>query len=291
MGDSTSAMGDSTGSRSAAAEQLELLEPHAVLQVGTQPWLIAAELASGDRRVVAVECNRPPRREHQISSIEFVRAPPQAIQLDRRFDLVIVGDLAEHNEADTRAVLHASVQHCAPGGHIALLWEHVHPAEQVQGFGLELLDDHVFDSGGMSILRRPTRFTVHDLVFEARATISRISPDELFRQLRSQQPPLVLDTRTHTDRSRFGVIEPSVHVPRTVLEWHLDPANGYLHPSVTSFDEPIVVVCNGGYSSSLAAANLVRLGFTTVADLIGGQAAWIQAGLPVGRPDHSHLDY
>ncbi len=106
------------------------------------------------------------------------------------------------------------------------------------------------------------------------------------RLLESDTAPHVLDTRTHTDRHRSGVIPGSMHVPRTVLEWHLDPSNGYRHPAAISFDEPIVVVCNGGYSSSLAAANLVDLGFEDVSDLIGGHRAWLAARPPrrTGRP-------
>jgi rhodanese-related sulfurtransferase len=50
------------------------------------------------------------------------------------------------------------------------------------------------------------------------------------------------------------------------------------------------VVCNGGYSSSLAAASLVRLGFTAVSDLVGGVHAWNRAGLPLTSADHSFLD-
>ena len=91
-------------------------------------------------------------------------------------------------------------------------------------------------------------------------------------------------------RARFGVIAGSIHVPRTVVEWHLDPANGYRHPAVTSFDQSLVLVCNGGYSSSLAAASLLDLGFTDVGDLVGGIRAWVGAGLDVVEPDHSHLD-
>ena len=86
------------------------------------------------------------------------------------------------------------------------------------------------------------------------------------------------------------MIEGSVHIPRTVLEWHLDPANGYRHVDAQSFDQAIVVVCNGGYSSALGAASLRRLGFTDVGDLVGGMRAWAHVGLAVVAPDHSHLD-
>jgi rhodanese-related sulfurtransferase len=121
--------------------------------------------------------------------------------------------------------------------------------------------------------------------------IQRIDPDRLCCELGSDTPPTILDTRTPTDRERFGVIPGSVHIPRTILEWSLDPANGYRHAAVTSMDQPLVVVCNGGYSSSLAAANLVTLGFTNVSDLIGGHHAWLRAGLPIQPPDHWSLDF
>ena len=83
---------------------------------------------------------------------------------------------------------------------------------------------------------------------------------------------VVLDTRTPTDRDRFGVIAGSVHAPRTVLEWAVDPASGYHHPAVRGFDQRLVVVCHEGYSSSLAAQSLRRLGFHRATDLVGGVA-------------------
>jgi rhodanese-related sulfurtransferase len=114
------------------------------------------------------------------------------------------------------------------------------------------VDSQPLGSALLSVFGRGPRTTVHDLLLEA--------------------------------------IPGSVHVSRTVVEWNIDPANGYLHPAMQSFDQPVVVVCNGGYSSSLATANLVRIGFTWVADLIGGHTAWCAAGLTVNLPDHSHLD-
>lgn len=216
------------------------------------------------------------------------------LQLLRRFDLVIVGAklLAGSDDGHRRALMHAALQHVDRAGHLIV----GHTASQpvlADGFwanDLHLLGSCSLDGVTLSLYRRGDRTTVHDLLFEARATISRLAPDQLAERLKAADGTLVLDTRTHTDRDRFGVIPASIHVPRTVVEWHFDPANGYLHPEMRSFDQPLVLVCNGGYSSSLAAANLVRLGFTNVADLIGGHTAWAAAGLPVTRPDHSHLD-
>ncbi len=145
-------------------------------------------------------------------------------------------------------------------------------------------------TGGLVIARRSDRLCVHDLMWEARAQIGRVSAPSLAGELVGPDAPLVIDTRTHTDRYRTGVIVGSIHVPRTVVERHLDPANGYRHRAVTGFDQPMVVVCNGGYSSSLAAANLQRIGFTNVRDLAGGVRAWVRQGLPVVAPDHAHLD-
>ena len=139
--------------------------------------------------------------------------------------------------------------------------------------------------------RRTIRVAALEACRQARSKICRIDARDLFERLCGDHPPTVVDTRTNTDRERFGVIRGAVHVPRTVLEWHLDPSSGYRHPAVTSTDQSLVVVCNGGYSSSLAAANLMLLGFTRVSDLVGGHQAWRAAGLPVECPDHSSLDF
>lgn len=216
------------------------------------------------------------------------------LQLERRFDLVIVGSrlLAESDDGHRRALMHTAMQHIGRGGHLIVLHETEEPALG-DGFwanDLHLLGTYPMAPATLSLYQRGDRTTVHDLLFEARATIVRVSPNRLAERMQAADGTVVLDTRTHTDRERFGVIPGAVHVPRTVVEWHFDPANGYLHPDMRSFDQPLVLVCNGGYSSSLAAANLVRLGFTNVADLIGGHTAWALAGLPVARPDHSHLD-
>jgi rhodanese-related sulfurtransferase len=226
-------------------------------------------------------------------AVEVDDADATSVQLDRRFGIVtIAARLITSDSGQRRAVLHTAMMHLERGGW--LLVAH-HREQQVlcDGFrsdDLILLNSHRNGTSQLSLYQRGDRLTVHDLLYEARSTIKRYTPAELARQMQSNTPPLVLDTRTHVDRGRFGVIAGSVHVPRTVLEWHLDPANGYLHPAMHSFEQPLVVVCNGGYSSSLAAANLVRLGFSDVADLRGGHLAWRAAGLPVHQPDHSHLD-
>lgn len=202
----------------------------------------------------------------------------------------LLGEVAALAPELRRAAFHEAVQHLLPGG---VLVHPPHPALDALAAEFELqapTADDLAEWPTCRVWRRTTRTTIHDLVHEARASIARVTAHELAVRLASAVPPLVVDTRTPTDRARFGVIAGSIHVPRTVLEWHLDPANGYRHPLAPDFDEPIVVVCNGGYSSSLAAANVARLGFTDVADLVGGVHAWRLAGLPLVPADHSHLD-
>jgi rhodanese-related sulfurtransferase len=66
-----------------------------------------------------------------------------------------------------------------------------------------------------------------------------------------------------------------------VLEWRLDPASDARIPEATGHDVEIIVVCNEGYASSLAAASLQDIGLHRATDLIGGFRAWKAAGLPV----------
>jgi rhodanese-related sulfurtransferase len=189
-----------------------------------------------------------------------------------------------------RAAIHQAVQHLEPGGSLAMSAS-LEPAFAALVSELDLRNGAQFPAGDAVVYQRGQRTTIHDLVWAARSIIDRVAAGALALELAGASPPLIVDTRTHTDRCRAGVIPGSIHVPRTVLEWHLDPTNGYRHPAVIGLDQPMVLVCNGGYSSSLAAANLVHLGFTDVRDLIGGMRAWLQHGHEVQPPDHAHLDF
>jgi len=209
-----------------------------------------------------------------------------SIQLPRRYPLVIIEP--SDGGLDIAAIIHCAAQHVGPGGEIvSMVGEN---QEAVDRFDLRELDR--FDVEGITIVRyaRTDRVTIHDKVFVARSRIGRVMPQDLAARMLRRDAPTIVDTRTATDRGRFGVIAGSIHVPRTLVEWHLDPANGYRHTEVTSFDQPLVVVCNGGYSSSPAAESLIDLGFTDVCDLVGGIRAWVAAGRAVVEPDHSHLD-
>jgi Rhodanese-like domain len=69
----------------------------------------------------------------------------------------------------------------------------------------------------------------------------------------------------------------SLHIPRTVLEWRLDPDSAWRNPHAGGLDQELVLICDHGCSSLLAAATPADLGFTRVGDIIGGFAAWREA--------------
>lgn len=85
---------------------------------------------------------------------------------------------------------------------------------------------------------------------------------------------LVVDIRPVELRARDGEMPGAVVIDRNVLEWRLDPTSPHRLPGVTGPDQPIVLFCDEGYASSLAAAALRTLGLRRATDLDGGYQAW-----------------
>jgi rhodanese-related sulfurtransferase len=92
---------------------------------------------------------------------------------------------------------------------------------------------------------------------------------------------VLVDIRSELQRERDGVVPGSVFFPRNVLEWRCDPASPARDERVCDPAQHIILMCDEGYQSSLAATNLKRLGFERATDLVGGFQAWRAAGLPV----------
>ena len=126
------------------------------------------------------------------------------------------------------------------------------------------------------------RTTIHDLLADARARLDRLGPAEAFAAVEGGDAVLV-DIRADSQRERDGVIPGARYIPRNVLEWRLDPASGHCDPALADLDRRVILVCDEGYQSSLAAATLQDLGLRRATDLEGGFQAWRAAGLPV-RP-------
>ena len=124
-----------------------------------------------------------------------------------------------------------------------------------------------------------TRRTVHELVEQAATRIDRLEPAAA--QAAMREGAVLVDIRSASDRERDGIVPGSLHVPRTVLEWRLDPGSDWRSPHAPQLGERVIVLCDHGFSSVLAAATLVELGFARAADVLGGFAAWREAGFPV----------
>jgi rhodanese-related sulfurtransferase len=119
---------------------------------------------------------------------------------------------------------------------------------------------------------------IETLLAAARARIQRYTPERAFTA--QQLGAVLVDIRPEGSRILGGEIPGAVVIDRNVLEWRLDPASPD-RVDWTSYDATIVLVCNEGYASSLAAATLQELGLSRAGDLIGGFRAWSAAGLPV----------
>mgnify|MGYP006175799097 CR=1 FL=1 len=78
-------------------------------------------------------------------------------------------------------------------------------------------------------------------------------------------------------RERDGLLPGALVIDRNVLEWRLDPSSPWRVPEVTGPDQEVVLFCDEGYASSLAAATLRRLGLRRATDLDGGYQAWLRA--------------
>jgi rhodanese-related sulfurtransferase len=123
---------------------------------------------------------------------------------------------------------------------------------------------------------------VDELVERARSSYRRVGPLEAARLW--ADGGLLVDTRPAAQRAEFGEIPGALVIERNVLEWRLDPTCPSRHPAVTGPDQSIIVMCQAGYASSLAAASLRDLGLSGATDLEGGYEAWQQAGLPTTAP-------
>lgn len=114
--------------------------------------------------------------------------------------------------------------------------------------------------------------SIDDLLGEARAAIGwRPGPADLHGLV--EKGAFVVDIRPAEQRDRDGALPGAAVIDRNVLEWRLDPASPYRLPDGPSAGDVVVVVCNEGYASSLAAATLRRFGLAAT-DLDGGYQAY-----------------
>jgi rhodanese-related sulfurtransferase len=114
---------------------------------------------------------------------------------------------------------------------------------------------------------------VDELLAAVRRGVERVTADRLAAEM--DAGALVVDIRPVEQRARDGLLPGALVVDRNVLEWRLDPTCPHRLPEAGDPHRRIVLVCNEGYSSSLAAETLRRLGLAHATDLVGGYQAML----------------
>jgi len=122
--------------------------------------------------------------------------------------------------------------------------------------------------------------TVAQLVGEAKQHIECLTPEAVLAEV--QRGVLLVDVREPGERETHGFIEGGKPVPRGMLEFKADPESP-AHDLDFDRKRRIIVQCASGGRSALAGYALRQLGFEDVAHLEGGLAAWVAAGLPIGK--------
>ena len=128
-------------------------------------------------------------------------------------------------------------------------------------------------------LRNDPEVTLEQWLQIARRSLSRLTPGEAERAMRKDG--VLVDIRAEPQRERDGVLPGALFIPRNVLEWRCAPSSAARDPRVSDPQVRLILMCDEGYQSSLAAATMQQLGMPRATDLIGGFRAWRLAGLAV----------
>lgn len=120
---------------------------------------------------------------------------------------------------------------------------------------------------------------VEDLLDVARSTLVRLQPHAVVEAVRAGA--VLVDIRSDAQRAADGLVPGTIRIARNVLEWRCDPVSRWRDPAVSDPASHLVLLCDEGYQSSLAAATLQQLGIPRATDVVGGFQAWRALGLPV----------
>jgi len=115
------------------------------------------------------------------------------------------------------------------------------------------------------------RRTIDEVLADARSHLQRLTPAQAEAAHRSGA--VVVDIRPAAQRAAEGDLPLATVIERNVLEWRFDPASEAAL-TLAHHDLHVIVLCQEGYTSSLAAAALQDLGIHRATDVIGGYAAW-----------------
>ena len=110
------------------------------------------------------------------------------------------------------------------------------------------------------------------LVAEAEAQVKSLTPAEVEKKSK-QNGVTLIDLRDIRELKRDGTIADSIHIPRGMLEFWVDPESPYYKSELNDTEE-VILFCNGGWRSALAAASLQSMGVKNVAHMSGGFGQW-----------------
>ncbi len=117
---------------------------------------------------------------------------------------------------------------------------------------------------------------------QVQAERERLTPQQALDQV--GRGSRLVDTRPESQRRAGGEVPHAIVVERNHLEWRLDPTSSACIPEAVGHGVRWIILCDEGFSSSLAAASLRRLGLHHATDVIGGFQRWLQDGMPVHHP-------
>ncbi|HEX4830731.1 MAG TPA: rhodanese-like domain-containing protein [Trebonia sp.] len=135
----------------------------------------------------------------------------------------------------------------------------------------------------MTGLARPAGArSIEEILAAARDRLTRVTPRAAQAEIARPggDDVVLVDIRPASQRAAEGEVPGSWVIERNHLEWRLDPASDARLPWVTGYDHRIIVICQEGYTSSLAAAALLDLGLHRSTDVIGGYREWAAQALP-----------
>jgi rhodanese-related sulfurtransferase len=114
--------------------------------------------------------------------------------------------------------------------------------------------------------------SIDRILKQSRRHLERVEPEQLAEEMVAGA--LVVDVRPVEAREEDGLLPGALVVDRNVLEWRLDPTSPDRIDEADDPERRVIVVCNEGYASSLAAETLQRVGLRRATDLVGGYRAW-----------------
>ena len=125
--------------------------------------------------------------------------------------------------------------------------------------------------------------TAAQMVASAREQIEEIETADLIAMV-DDPDVVIVDIRDIRERQRTGYIPGSVHAPRGMLEFWVDPDSPYYKDVFGQEGKRYVFHCASGWRSALTVATLQDMGFDA-AHLKEGFSTWAEKGGPVEKPE------